>query len=103
MSRPFSYNDENFTVIGNVLFCHIKVVKNTSAGNEIIKIPPAIADRLLHSTSHASTVVSDFNKAGLKDFTLYVRTADSYYYFSTSMNITTNADYIISYYILKDI
>lgn len=23
MSRPFSYNDDNFTVIGNVLFCHI--------------------------------------------------------------------------------
>ena len=22
MSRPFSYNDENFTVIGNMLFLH---------------------------------------------------------------------------------
>ena len=26
MSRPFSYNDENFTVIGNMLFCHFKLV-----------------------------------------------------------------------------
>lgn len=23
MSRPFSYNDENFTVIGNTLFIHV--------------------------------------------------------------------------------
>jgi hypothetical protein len=23
MSRPFSYNDENFTIIGNVLFFHV--------------------------------------------------------------------------------
>lgn len=25
MSKPFSYNDENFTVIGNVLFGHILI------------------------------------------------------------------------------
>lgn len=30
MSRPFSYNDENFTVIGNMLFGHIKIPKGTS-------------------------------------------------------------------------
>lgn len=23
MSRPFSYSDQNFTVIGNILFVHI--------------------------------------------------------------------------------
>lgn len=28
MSRPFSYNDENFTVIGNLLFCHIRITKD---------------------------------------------------------------------------
>nr|DAW89471.1 MAG TPA: hypothetical protein [Caudoviricetes sp.] len=27
MSRPFSYNDENFTVIGNILFVHIYIGK----------------------------------------------------------------------------
>lgn len=25
MSRPFSYNDENFTVIGNILFAHVDI------------------------------------------------------------------------------
>ncbi len=27
MSRPFSYNDEDFTVIGNILFVHIKITQ----------------------------------------------------------------------------
>lgn len=27
MSRPFSYNDENFTVIGNMLFIHIIITE----------------------------------------------------------------------------
>lgn len=31
MSRPFSYNDENFTVIGNILFCHIMVTNEVKA------------------------------------------------------------------------
>ena len=26
MSRPFSYNDENFTVINNVLILHAKII-----------------------------------------------------------------------------
>ncbi len=28
MSRPFSYNDENFTVIGNMLIIHCKIPMN---------------------------------------------------------------------------
>lgn len=42
MSRPFSYNDENFTVIGNLLFVHILDSKAHKAGEPIIEIPPAI-------------------------------------------------------------
>lgn len=38
MSRPFSYNDENFTVIGNVCFGHI-LAKPTSANEIICEIP----------------------------------------------------------------
>ena len=39
MSRPFSYNDENFTVIGNILFCHIMVTKHLENDNLLIEIP----------------------------------------------------------------
>ena len=42
MSRPFSYNDENFTVIGNLLFVHIHDPKRHEANEPIIEIPPAI-------------------------------------------------------------
>lgn len=41
----FSYSDENFTVVGNLCFTHI-VFK--TAGDHTIKIPPALADRILY-------------------------------------------------------
>lgn len=47
MSRPFSYNDENFTVNGNILSIHIKHEDAAKAGTRLIEIPPAIYDRLL--------------------------------------------------------
>ena len=50
MSRPFSYSDENFTVIGNVLFCHIRV-DGVKANGNIAEIPPAIYQRLTQSTT----------------------------------------------------
>lgn len=40
----FSYSDKNFTVVGNLCFMHI-VFK--TAGEHIIKIPPALVDRIL--------------------------------------------------------
>lgn len=47
MSRPFSYNDENFTVIGNTLYVHFKYEDAAKAGTRLIEIPPAICDRLV--------------------------------------------------------
>lgn len=48
MSRPFSYNDENFTVIGNMLFGHIKIPKGTriEVSKKIIEIPPELYKRM---------------------------------------------------------
>lgn len=48
MSRPFSYNDENFTVIGNMLFGHIKVPKGTSVNvrQKIVEVPPELFKRM---------------------------------------------------------
>lgn len=47
MSRPFSYNDENFTVIGNILFVHFPFSSAAVAETRLIEIPPAICNRLL--------------------------------------------------------
>lgn len=55
MSRPFSYNDENFTVIGNILFAHVDIgIKRISKGETIGTIPPAIYDRLVTYNSIAT-------------------------------------------------
>ena len=48
MSRPFSYNDENFTVIGNLLFFHMKITKEIKQYDNIAEIPPEIYKRMLN-------------------------------------------------------
>ena len=46
MSRPFSYNDENFTVIGNILFIHIPFSGKTTVNQIICNIPLEISKRI---------------------------------------------------------
>ena len=52
MSRPFSYNDENFTVIGNMLFIHYHYNSNLFYGLEFLIIPPEIKKRLYHKENY---------------------------------------------------
>ena len=47
MSRPFSYNDENFTVIGNLLFIHFRDDKSRVSGEAVLQIPPGIYERMV--------------------------------------------------------
>lgn len=55
MSRPFSYNDENFTVMGNTLFVHVDIgTMKINKGGIIGTIPPAIYDRLVTYNSIAT-------------------------------------------------
>lgn len=61
MSRSFSYSDENFTVIGNVLFCHIKIKKAILKNRPIVEIPPAIHDRMLFTTQRFGKVQNVHN------------------------------------------
>ena len=55
MSRPFSYNDENFTVIGNILFVHFSDVLARKAKEPIIEVPPEIFKRLYGYTNLVSS------------------------------------------------
>lgn len=50
MSRPFSYNDENFTVIGNVAFVHV-LAGQVQPLQKIVEIPYEIGRRLLYNTA----------------------------------------------------
>lgn len=55
----FSYSDENFTVVGNLCFVHIKT---TTTGKKSINIPPALADRMLiddYCIISVSTILDD--------------------------------------------
>lgn len=50
MSRSFSYNDENFTVIGNICFAHI-FSKPLKAMEKVCEIPPEIGSRLIQKSA----------------------------------------------------
>lgn len=52
MSRPFSYNDENFTVIGNMLFIHICNKYLAFPGKILANVPLAIRNRVYHYESY---------------------------------------------------
>lgn len=47
MSRPFSYNDENFTIIGNVLFFHVLSTGALTSNKKLIEVPPEIFRRVV--------------------------------------------------------
>lgn len=46
MSRQFSYNDENFTVIGNMLIIHCKILDDLPLNSLIAVVPPEILSRM---------------------------------------------------------
>lgn len=52
MSRPFSYNDENFTVIGNMLFIHIKNNYRVFCGLILADVPQEIKKRVYHDENY---------------------------------------------------
>lgn len=70
MSRPFSYNDENFTVIGNLLIMHMPFEGSTIANQIIGKVPPEIAKRIPYNG-----FVGSYNKSPyspISNISLYV-------------------------------
>nr|DAS20628.1 MAG TPA: hypothetical protein [Caudoviricetes sp.] len=103
MSRPFSYNDENFTVIGNVLYVHFKYEQAAEPGTMLIEIPPAICDRLLFFSSFGMTVFNVKN-SNAGQVVLAVIDHDSKYYLTNKNTISAGVGkYIFGTFMLKDI
>ena len=104
MSRPFSYSDENFTVIGNVLFCHIKISKTILENEPIIEIPQAIYSHMLFTTQTFVNVLSQigthechFVDVGVNEL------EDKKYFLFCNSYINAIGSYIVGFFILKDI
>lgn len=105
MSRPFTYSDENFTVIGNILFIHYQIgAKSYNKDDTIGTIPPAIYDRLLYY--NVVGFMSNNAKFGGNTSSLVVL------YIDKDMNLKTDNSlsqtsypprFINSFIILKDI
>ena len=103
MSRPFSYNDENFTVIGNILFCHIKLNRDLNDNEIIVEVPPA-----LYYHINQKTIMFNFlRQLGSKDIESYTRVAylseENGKYYIKIFHGTIGTFIITSYIILKDI
>ena len=100
MSRPFSYNDENFTVIGNICFAHI-YSKPFKANEKICEIPPEIASRLIQKSAQGVIQAPGFGSGGDTFYGKIISENNKYY---VSANIETNYDFYLMFYLfLKDI
>lgn len=106
MSRPFSYNDENFTVIGNMLFVHIIDNKARKALELVVEIPPAIFERLKTYTNFCVISYKNLDDNESSPGTLFiVRNIDNknYLAFGTERPASNDDRLYWSIYSLKDI
>ena len=103
MSRPFSYNDENFTVIGNLLFVHIHDSKAHKSGEPTIEIPPAIISRMVTYGNVVANSEKSYFGGGITG--LEVVKVDNKYYFAYTKDLKAvdHARYFYANYLLKDI
>lgn len=101
MSRPFSYNDENFTVIGNVVFVHVRFGQ-VKPLQKIVEIPYEIGRRLLYKTAMGFLQFDDkYGKQGYQ-FNGTVICEDDKYYLSIITEVKQTC-YGTAFLILKDI
>ena len=105
MSRPFSYNDENFTVIGNVLFLHFMMINAIDRDGNIVEIPPEIYKRMLYKSNYLLYVKIKDNLTVANMCAVGTRKSlsDEKYYIYSQSGIGTTGAYLVGYYILRDI
>lgn len=103
MSRPFSYNDEIFTVIGNVLFVHFKYEDSAEIGTRLIEIPPAISDRLLF-LSNMFIVAYDKKNSNCSQTVVTIIDYNGKSYLTNKAKFSAaKGKYFFGIYMLKDI
>ena len=104
MSRPFSYNDENFTVIGNLLICHIVITKSINPGDNIVEVPSEIYKRLLYRTNNFIRVRDKLDNLDAFSTSVGITYNSGKYYLFTDKTISSSSyKYLFGYYYLKNI
>lgn len=101
MSRPFSYNDVNFTVIGNVVFVHVLFGQAKPLG-KIAEIPYEIGRRLLYKTAMGFLQFADKYGSQGYQFNGTVLYEDGKYYLAVRNEIKQTC-YATAFLILKDV
>ena len=103
MSRPFSYNDENFTVIGNILFLHLNIRATAySVGDKLGTIPPAIHERM--TTVNLQGCISNNAPGAYSSFVSIYVNKNGDIITNGNISITSYLPRIVlGYYLLKDI
>ena len=104
MSRPFSYNDENFTVIGNILFVHFNETKACKPKEPVVEVPPEIFKRLLgYSNVVACSISSDIET---RTFPIIIVEQNGRHYIAFIYDRPSSPKsyrYYYCFYLLKDI
>ena len=104
MSRPFSYNDENFTVIGNLLFIHFRDDAAHERLEPVLLIPPSIYERMVtNSFELFAQIVGENEGTTSVTGTTVTNNNEKFIAFKTNRPISVPPRYYIGFSQLKDI
>ena len=104
MSRPFSYNDENFTVIGNLLVIHFRDDNQHSVEEPVLLIPPSIYERMVTNSFVFSTqLVGDRQSTGTVAGTTVEVDGKHFISFLVNRGPSNSPRYYIGFSQMKDI
>lgn len=85
-------------------FCHIRITKDILAGNGIVEIPPKIFDRLEYKTNLMLRVTSRLGTAAAANAAIGIKDISRIHYLYSGSDIDSSAyNYLIGFYLLKDI
>lgn len=102
LSRPFSYNDKNFTVIGNILFVHCVCNGAVENGGVICDVPPQIAARM--ATNNNFAVLSNTNsKSGPVTINIVLNSSNQFVARSAIDSTIYTDRLLYAIYLLKDL
>ena len=104
MSRPFSYNDENFTVIGNLLFIHFRDDNAHNIEEPVLLIPPSIYERMVtNSFVFLAQLVGDRQSTGTVAATTIEVDGKHFIAFIVNRGPAPSPRYYIGFSQMKDI